>query len=176
MKCQTCGAECAEGTSFCRQCGAQINSEQPTVLLDDASTRHLESRDTSPGRGQVITPQEAGPTSRKAIWIGAAVIALVGVVCAVTLIGLRGKSARAGDLVYPGSTTLMEMTTADGSRALQLETTDSFKSVEDWYTKALKPEKVIRLTPATVIIKNDKVTTTIAADGPKTSISVKSLP
>jgi hypothetical protein len=108
--------------------------------------------------------------------MGAAVIVLVGVICAVTLIGLRNKRAHAGDLVYPGSTTLMEMTTADGSRALQLETTDSFKNVEDWYTKALKPEKVIRLTAGTVIIKNDKVTTTIAADGPKTSISVKSLP
>lgn len=183
MKCQTCGAELVEGTNFCRQCGAPINggaSEQTTELLDEtdaAATRRLASRETAPGRGQVPAAEsnQASP-SRKGIWIGAAVIAVVGIVCALTLIGLRSKRAAAADLIYPGSKTIMEMNVADGSRALQLETSDSLKSVEDWYTKNLKPEKVIRLTAGTVIIKNEKVTATIAADGPKTNISVKSLP
>lgn len=148
MTCQNCGAECPAETSFCRQCGAPIASEQTTALLNQ--TR-----------------------SRRAILIGAVVIAIIGVVTAATLIGMRSHSAGSGDLIYPGARTVVDMTSNGGGRALHLQTPDPIAKVEAWYQKTLKPDKTMRLTSTSVVLKNAKTTATIAAEDNTTNILIK---
>jgi len=148
MTCQNCGAEYPTETNFCRQCGAPIASEQTTALLNQ--TR-----------------------SRRAIWIGAAVIVVVGVVTAATLIGMRSHRAASGDLIYPGARTVVDMTSEGGGRALHLQTADPIAKVEAWYQKALKPNKTMRLTSTSVVLKNAKTTATIAAEDNTTNILIK---
>ena len=173
MTCQNCGAECTEGTSFCRQCGVPIASEQTTALLnqsDDVSTHRLESRATGPNRGSI--PVDKGG-SRRGILIGAVVIVIIGVVTAATLIGMRRHSAAANDLIYPGARTVVDMTSEGGGRALHLQTPDPMAKVEAWYQKTLKPDKTMRLTSSSVVLKNAKTTATIAAEDNTTNILIK---
>jgi hypothetical protein len=194
MKCQTCGAECAVGTSFCRQCGApvsaqqtQVGSEQTTALLDQtdsAATQHFEPRATGPERGRLpTTPTADYPiaaaskrrvASRLGILIGALVIIVF--ICVLTFMGLRGHSRNSGELIYPGAKTLLDMTNEGGGRALHLETSDPLDKVERWYTTTLQPQKTVRLTSSSVVLKNEKITATIAAEGSKTSILIKAVP
>jgi len=148
MTCQNCGAECPVETSFCRQCGAPIASEQTTAILSQNK-------------------------SRRPIFIGAVVIAIVGVVTAATLLGMRSHSAASSDLIYPGARTVVDLSSQGGGRALHLQTPDSMDKVEAWYQKTLKPEKTMRLTSTSVVLKNDKTTATIAAEDNTTNILIK---
>jgi zinc-ribbon domain len=147
MTCQNCGAECPDGTSFCRQCGAPIASEQTTAILNPTK-------------------------SRRPILIGAVVIAIIGIATAATLVGMRSHSA-ANDLIYPGARTVVDMASDGGGRALHLQTPDSMEKVEAWYQKTLKPEKTMRLTSTSVVLKNAKTTATIAAEDNTTNILIK---
>ena len=61
-------------------------------------------------------------------------------------------------------------------RTLQLETLDPLEKVSAWYRNSLKPEKVIQLTPSSVVIKNQKSTATIVREDNKTSILIKIVP
>lgn len=190
IKCNKCEAECVVGTSFCRQCGspidtgsAQVPSEQATALLDQSAyvaTERLESRETGPDRGRLQQPvkesTEASAPSRRGVIVGAVVIVVIGVICAAALVGLRGGTSTTANLMYPGAKTVVEMTGEGGGRALHLETSDSFSSVEEWYQKELKPQKTMRLTSSSVVLKNDKTTATIASEGMKTSILIKVAP
>ena len=144
MKCQKCGAECPRETSFCRQCGAPLEAEAP----------------------------EKSGGSRRAVLIGALVIVIIGVISVAALIGMRNHRAASGDLIYPGARTVVDMTGA-GGRALHLQTSDSFSTVEAWYQKALKPEKTMRLTSTSVVLKNNTTTATIASEDDKTNILIK---
>lgn len=189
IKCQKCGAECAPGTSFCRQCGAPVDteatttpSEQATVLLDqsvNAATQRFEPRATGRDPVRMVQPVVEAPetraTSRRGIMIGAFVLGVITVICVAAVLGLRGRGESTGNLVYPGARTIVDMT-GDGGRALHLETSDSFSAVEAWYQKELKPHKTMRLTSASVVLKNDKTTATIASEGAKTSILIKVAP
>jgi zinc ribbon protein len=148
MTCKNCGAECPAETSFCRQCGAPIASEQTTAILNQ--TR-----------------------SRRPILIGAVVVAIVGLVTAATLLGMRSHSAASSDLIYPGATTVVDMTSDGGGRALHLQTPDPMAKVEAWYQKTLKPDKTMRLTSTSVVLKNAKTTATIAAEDNTTNILIK---
>ena len=186
IKCQKCGADCVQGTSFCRQCGAAIDpetatvpSEQATALLDqsvNAATQRFEPRATGPDPARfappVVEPTETRATSRRGILIGAFVLGVITVICVAAVLGLRGRGETTSNLVYPGARTIVDMT-GDGGRALHLETADSFSTVEEWYQKELKPEKTMRLTSSSVVLKNDKTTATIASEGAKTSILIK---
>ena len=60
-----------------------------------------------------------------------------------------------------------------GGRALQLQTEDSLDRVVEWYDATIKPTKTMRLTPTNVILKNQKVTVTVASDAGKTNILIK---
>jgi len=182
MTCQNCGAECTEGTSFCRQCGVPIASEQTTALLnqsDDVSTHRLEPRATAPNRGAVpadgltasVTEKSGG--RRKAILIGTLIAAVVGAITATTLIGMRSHRAAANDLIYPGARTVVDMTSEGGGRALHLQTPDPMAKVEAWYQKTLKPDKTMRLTSSSVVLRNSKTTATIAAEDNTTNILIK---
>ena len=190
IKCQKCGAECAPGTSFCRQCGAPIDpeattapSEQATVLLDqsvNAATQRFEPRATGPDPVRLVQPVVEAPetraTSRRGIIIGAFVLGVITVICVAAVLGLRGRGETTSNLVYPGARTVVDMTGEGGGRALHLETSDPFSTVEEWYQKELKPHKTMRLTSSSVVLKNDKTTATIASEGAKTSILIKVAP
>jgi len=104
--------------------------------------------------------------------IGAVVIVIIGVATAATLVGMRSHSA-ANDLIYPGARTVVDMTGDGGGRALHLQTPDSMAKVEAWYQKTLKPDKTMRLTSTSVVLKNAKTTATIAAEDNTTNILIK---
>ena len=190
IKCHQCEAECAVGTSYCRQCGApivseltQTPSEQPTAILEQSnipSTQRLEARETGADRGLLQQPieesTEGSAASRRGILIGALVIVVIGVICAAALVGLRARGQTTANLMYPGSSTIVDMTGEDGGRALQLETSDPFSTVEQWYQKELKPHKTMRLTSTSMVLKNNKTTVAIASEGGKTSILIKVAP
>ena len=100
-------------------------------------------------------------------------IAIIGVVTAATLIGMRSHSAASSDLIYPGARTVVDMTSDGGGRALHLQTHDPIAKVEAWYQKTLKPSKTMRLTSTSVVLKNAKTTATIAAEENTTNILIK---
>jgi hypothetical protein len=75
-------------------------------------------------------------------------------------------------LFYPGSKVIVDMT-SNGGRALHLQTEDSLERVVAWYDASLKPTKTMRLTSTSVVLKNQNVTATIAAEAGKTNILIK---
>ena len=199
IKCEKCGAECAEGTNFCRQCGAPIDpesvtppSEQATALLEqpaNVATHRFQARPTGPEPGRSPQPDyaadanrppvnvapPASPQNRRGIMIVAFVLGVITVIVVAAVLGLRGHSEKTGNLVYPGARTVVDMT-GDGGRALHLETKDAFSDVEAWYQKQLKPDKTMRLTSSSVVMKNRTTTATLASEGDKTSILIKVAP
>lgn len=77
--------------------------------------------------------------------------------------------------VYPGAKTTMELTSADEGNVLQLQTSDSFDKVVDWYTEKLQPTKVIRSKDPTskdinIILEAGKLKAIINSDGDGTTI------
>jgi len=189
MKCGKCGAECPPETIFCRQCGAQIDpgetgtaSELTTMHLDQTeivATQRLDPRVTGPNQGNLAAPPpvpQAAEGSHRGVLIGAVMIVVLGMVCAAALIALRGQDRNSNDLLYPGARTVVDIKSEGGGRALQLETSDSFSAVEEWYQKALKPEKTMRLTSTSVVLKNEKTIATIASENGKTNILLKVTP
>lgn len=74
--------------------------------------------------------------------------------------------------VYPGAETMMEITGADEGNVLQLQTSDSFDKVVDWYTEKLKPAKVVRIKDPTshVILEAGELKAIINTNGDKTTI------
>jgi hypothetical protein len=79
----------------------------------------------------------------------------------------------ADPLLYPGALTLMDISNPDGGRALQLQTSDPLEKVEDWYDRNLRPQKTVRLTSSSVVLKNENTTATIASEGGMTNILIK---
>jgi hypothetical protein len=195
--CRNCGAELLPATSFCRQCGAAISlseetsqSEQPTTLLGGdvgALTQRLDSRQTAernlgglPDNTALLADAQVNQKKsigRTALVAGVVTIFLVGILCAVALFSLRSHNRRATQaLLYPGAKTMLDMKYEDGSRALTLETSDEMSKVESWYQVNLKPLKTLRLTPNSVVIKNDTTTATIISENNKTNILIKMTP
>jgi hypothetical protein len=74
--------------------------------------------------------------------------------------------------VYPGAKTTMEITGDDEGNVLQLQTSDSFDKVVDWYTERLKPTKVVRIKDPTshVILEAGELKAIINANGNGTTI------
>ena len=79
-------------------------------------------------------------------------------------------------LFYPGAKSIVNMTNNDGSRTIQLETNESLDRVERWYQTNLKFRKIMRLTSSSLVMKNEKMTITLASEGNKTVILIKQLP
>ena len=194
-KCSQCGAELLPDTNFCRRCGATANtngispSESPTQVLEppaNLTTSRLESRTTSPDRAlrraiANVTIEEPVPEPRqrrRAALIGGAVAFLVrlGVLATVAYVQIRSHSSTIDDakLIYPGSKTIVDVSSGDG-RAIQLQTNDSMERVIAWYETNLKPTKTMRLTSTSIVLKNDKVTTTLATEAGKTNILIKQI-
>jgi hypothetical protein len=149
-------------------------------MLDEAvaeqSTRRLERRTTSPAPEFQNAPRQQFTVSKKR-W---APIVLIGVVVLIAMCTLawaafvRQKShvTNGAVLIYPGSQTVVDTTTADG-RAIQLRTSDSLAKVVAWYTAKLKPAKTMQLTQSTVVMKNGNVTVTLGVEDNTTFILIK---
>ena len=134
-----------------------------------------------------INSSPHGPTRRKGL-IGGVVLLLliIGIVSAVAVVKMRSHTgavkltseASGGNaaLFYPGAQTIVDMTNTDGSRTIQLETADQLDRVESWYQTHLKLTKTVRLTSASVVMKNEKVTITLANEDSKTVVLIKQAP
>lgn len=193
LKCSHCNAELLPEAKFCRRCGASLessngsdSSELPTAVLSTSAvpaTRELQSRSTSPEPAlppaSFDHPREVMGTAtgkRRSVLIGSAVFVfvLLVVVGSIAYVSVRNHSRTTDDakLIYPGAKTVVDITSGDG-RALQLQTSDSFDRVIAWYETSIKPTKTMRLTSTSVVLKNENVTTTVAAEDGKTNILIK---
>jgi len=200
VQCRVCGAELLPSTAFCRQCGAAVAdvvpaSEQQTALFgqtaESSTTQRLDPRPTNPDRGGLSAPDRAatgdssasGPAWPKSLMVLAIIGALAGVLTVVAIVRLRSPSSLVGStsvsdsrLSYPGAQSIVDMTNNDGSRTLQLQTSDPIDQVQSWYQTNLTLTKTVRLTSASVVMKGDKVTVTLANDDNKTVILIKQSP
>ncbi|HSB28088.1 MAG TPA: zinc ribbon domain-containing protein [Pyrinomonadaceae bacterium] len=192
--CQQCGAELLPQTSFCRQCGAavssiqpEVGSERPTRLLDQpdvAATQRFDPRPTQPGREALhLPPQSPAVSARhgsnKVILLTVVMLVLLaGIISTLAVIKNRpGRSVVSVDaLTYPGARKTMDIVAGGGGHTIALETADPFDEVQDWYRRTLQPEKVVQLTSASIVMKNEKTTATIVREGGKTSILLKTEP
>ena len=187
VRCETCGAELLPGTGFCRQCGAAVSghggfdgSEQPTAIFPDtnaATTQRLNKRSTSPTSSERVTTNRPG-FRRNVILVVFSIVLLLGVVAALGVLSDRNTSSdpASENLLYPGATTKVKMSHDEGDRTVQLETSDSLERVESWYQSRMKVDKTIRLTSNSVVMKNQKVSVTLAFENNKTNILVKEMP
>ena len=187
LKCEVCGAELLPGTGFCRQCGTAItgsgaieSSEQPTAIFpnhDAATTLRLRPRPTSP----TSPAQQPAPrrfVRRNVFLLLMLIVLLLGIVATVAVLSDRnlGTAPSSPALLYPGATTVVDMSHADGGRTVHLQTPDALDRVESWYHNNLELDKTVRLTSNSVILKNRKVTITLAVEDGKTNILIKQGP
>ena len=194
-KCGLCGAELLTAASFCRQCGAAVAdarapeaSEATTALFGDRAdtltTQRLDPRPTRPERGlrhpeDVVSEESASSRRRKAVVVGfVLILIIVGILTTVVVMRMRDASVTADSatLIYPGAQTVIDMINPDGSRALQLKASAPLARVESWYQTNIKLSKTMRLTSTNVVMKNDKLTITLAEENGVTNILVKQLP
>jgi flagellar basal body-associated protein FliL len=193
-RCSRCGAELLPEVNFCRQCGAAADSssgssELPTAVFGqtsiDPSTRRLNARATSAeqgfhGNAASAGDQKTGRLSFQKRWMPVALIVVVLALVTVALITWvnfshtsRSSTTTASfPLVYPSSKIIVD-TTSDEGRAIHLQTEDSIDRVVAWYTANLKPTKTMRLTPTTIVLRNQNVTATVAVEDNKTNILIK---
>jgi hypothetical protein len=108
----------------------------------------------------------------------AVVLLIIGLISAVAIVRKRShaEAPATSQLRYPGAQTVVDMTNTDGSRTLQLQTPDALDKVESWYQKNLTLTKTMRLTSTSYVMKNDKVTITLASEDNKTNILIKQMP
>ena len=192
-KCLTCGAQLLPATSFCRKCGTSVHanhsteaSEKQTTLLqapDPAMTQRLDPRPTgnadepsqSSSSAAEVSSNRKRQRSKYALIGSLAVLIIIAALCLIGIATLKRHASNEA-VSYPGARIITDMKYDDGSRALTLETSDGLEVVEAWYQKQLKPLKTMRLNPHSVVIKNEKTTATIVADGDKTDILIKMTP
>ena len=76
-------------------------------------------------------------------------------------------------LLYPGARTTMEITNPAEGNMLQLQTSDSFDKVVNWYTEKLKPKSFVRQQNEqgrSVVLANEGMAVIITATGTGTTI------
>lgn len=193
--CSTCGTPLLPGTSFCRQCGSAISpdkdvdsSELPTSVFPtaDATTQRLDPRPTSerhvPINVHAGTLDHAVSASGRRrvgslmalIIVGLVIAALIGAV-AISRSRSHSASVATESISYPGAKTVFDMTNEGGGRAVHLQTSDSLDKVMAWYEKNLRPDKTLRITSSSAMLKNDKTTVTIASEAGTTNIVIKTI-
>ena len=203
LRCAKCGAGIVPGTRFCRSCGTPVESqpepsEMPTAVLDEKvvrrKTQRFEARTTAEasdaaalrtyGPAATVSSPEQPPRARAGFRRSLIIVALI----LVTLLGvgvLVGVMKRARhhsttqtqvspQFNYPGARIMVNVG-GEGGGVLQLESTDRLDKVSSWYASTLKPTKTLQVNAATVIMKNDKITVTMAATDEGTSIVIKQL-
>jgi hypothetical protein len=84
--------------------------------------------------------------------------------------GNTGGGAISDELIYPGAQTVQRITSrrSEGN-VLQLQTSDSFDKVVNWYKEKLNPEQTIEQA-GSVILPTDDVTAIITSSGGTTNI------
>ncbi|HEX3282041.1 MAG TPA: zinc ribbon domain-containing protein [Pyrinomonadaceae bacterium] len=206
LLCNSCGAALLPDTSFCRQCGAPVSGDRRAPVSEysnapyrggneNVTTRRLDPRPTSERGAMQFQPPDmpvplaaAKPTRTKVqpLVLGVALIALfLGILTVVAVVRLRtptrivkvvGQGATAqGPLVYPGADTLLDVGGPDG-RVMKLRTSDSLDLVQHYYETTLQSTKTVAVSNSVVVIRNDRVTATLLADGDKTNILIKQAP
>jgi hypothetical protein len=194
LTCRQCGAELLPETSFCRQCGTAITPNQSpgvndrtTKLFDETdivATQRLDPRPTSPERAGLNLPTVAKVeahqrTSNKVVLITTVLVLLIaGILSTLAIVKKRGdrRAPSADALSYPGARKFMDVVSEGGGRAVHIETSDPLDEVQEWYREKLQPEKVVRLTSGSVVMKNEKTTATIVSEDNRTNILLKILP
>jgi hypothetical protein len=191
--CRTCGSQLLAGTSFCRQCGSAINpedvvdsSEKPTSLFTQTNSVATQRFDPRPTSGPEKSSSGAGSIAsqpvrdKRKLWRPVLALTVVGLViatlvtvAAISRIRTHSRTTSVDALLYPGAQKVVDVTSQDGGRALHLQTSDPFKKVEDWYQQSLQPQKTVRLTSTSVVLKNENTTATIASEGGMTNILIK---
>ena len=185
LKCDKCKSDLLPDARFCRVCGAAITSElpldaleQPTAVLGDRpvspTTRELHPRATSP----TITGSSRSKRPSKLLIFALLFVFIMGFASVVKLIKTSSSPASpdVSSLMYPGALTIMNMANQDGSRTLQMETSDSLQTVHEWYQSNFTFGKTVRLTSNSAVIKSPKVYITLAGENNKTQILVKAEP
>jgi zinc ribbon protein len=193
VTCGSCGAEIADGTSFCRQCGEHVppmssasTLEATTRALDAPadgrpSTLPLNPKTTSPRYDSQLISQPSltakglGATIRKRpLLTGGLIILAMALISAVILTSFRDRNSASvrTSLIYPGAETVLDITSGDGS-VLQLRSDDPLEKVVGWYVANLKPTKNAKLSETSVLLKSDRITIGIAAENNKTNILIK---
>ena len=160
--------------------GGLDSSEQPTAIFPDdkaATTQRLRSRSTSPTSTEPHKTKKSG-FRRNVVLLIFSIVLLLGVVAALGVLSDRNSASEADveALIYPGATTKVKMSHDQGDRTVQLETSDSLEKVEKWYLSNMKVDKTIRLTSNSVVMRNQKVSITLAVEGSKTNILIKEMP
>ena len=196
LKCSQCNAELLPDAKFCRRCGSVVtaeiaaavvnSSELPTAMLEprgDLTTQDLKPRVTSPETprqpfidASAATKDPVQMKRRRSIVIGsvAFVLLLCGILASVAYLRNTSDSGPTEDatLMYPGARTIVDVASGDG-RSIHLQTDDSQEQVVTWYETFMKPTKTMRLTSTSIVLKKEKVTTTIATENGKTNILIK---
>ena len=131
-------------------------------------------------------PATGGRARRKSLMILVIIGAVAGLLTVVAVVRLRnhpgmvkssGTTSVSGKVLsYPGAQSIVDMTNNDGSRTIQLQTPDSLDRVQNWYQTNVALTKTVRLTPTSVVMKNAKVTITLANNDNKTVVLIKQLP
>lgn len=163
---------------------------------ENVTTRRLDPRPTSERGDMQFQPPYvpaplAAPKPRlgnaQPLVIGLALIALfLGILTVVAVVRLRtptrivkvvGNGATAqGELVYPGADTLLDVASPDGSRVMKLRTSDPLNLVQHYYETTLQATKTVAVSNVVVVVRNEKVTATLLAEGDKTNILIKQAP
>src|SRR4030095_14589273 len=193
--CSTCGTPLLPGTSFCRQCGSAISSDKgvdsselPTSVFPtaDATTQRLDPRPTSERHVPVNVHADSldhavSASGRRRVGsvmaliiVGLVIAALIGAV-AISRSRSHSASVATESISYPGAKTVLDITNEGGGRAVHLQTTDSLDKVMDWYAKNLRPDKTLRITSSSAVLKNDKTIVTIASEAGTTNIVIKTI-
>jgi len=124
-----------------------------------------------------VVAKEPRKFSGKLTLVAAALIILLVVLVTTVAIMRKHISVSSGDsLIYPGARKSLDIVADGGGRAMQLETSDSLEQVDEWYRETLKPDKVIRLSATSVVLKNEKTVATIVREGDQTNILIKMNP
>ena len=199
LRCAKCGAEIVPGTNFCRACGAPVEpqpapSEMQTAVLDEKvvrKTQRFEARTTAEASDAravrthlaAAAPSSPEPAPSAPAWFSKKLlitaIILLTLLAVVALVAVR-KAVRhsktqtqvSQQFNYPGARTVVNVG-SEGGAVLQMETTDPLEKVSAWYASTLKPTKTLQVNTATVIMKNDQITVTLAATEQGTSIVIK---
>jgi hypothetical protein len=88
--------------------------------------------------------------------------------------GRGGTTSTDNSLVYPGAETVMDMTSKDGERVLQLRTKDSLDKVVAWYVEKLKPTENMKIPGENVtVLRGDDIRAVITATDNQTDIIIR---
>lgn len=168
-------------------------SEMQTALLDQSAagptTQRFDARATSdagdaaavaayqPANPQVPSQSPAPTRSRRGLVVVALILVVLLAAAGLTRVLQRPRNSAAKVLVsqefhYPGAHTIVNVGDAGGA-ALQIETNDPPDKVAAWYETKLKPTTTLRVTGGVVIMRNEKVTATIAAADQGTTVVIK---